>query len=340
MKVALSVLCFHPGAHGVRQLMADVRGQFSGGIKSMTISVFVLFAAALSAIGLLLFGSGARLDRRICRAIRVRIATAVATSLLIPADIAFAIYDGTAADSRAIAVGLVTINIAAVGVIVAMVSAWRIKQAPARHPRRILAIGAHPDDLELACGGSLAKLHDSGHEIHALVMSAGERGGAGATRQQEAASGATFMGTTSVSVFAFPDTRLAEHERAMAELIESAVRRYNPDLIMTHSGNDQHQDHHAVYRATLRAARNHSTILSYESPSVTADFRPSVYIDIEDYVDAKVAAIGKHRDQAGKPYMTPMRVRGGAAFRGSQAKVAHAEAFEPVRVLGSSLGDL
>src|SRR5690349_24956067 len=55
----------------------------------------------------------------------------------------------------------------------------RARSLATPHPRRVLAIGAHPDDLELACGGTLAKLSDSGHEVHALVLSHGERGGEG-----------------------------------------------------------------------------------------------------------------------------------------------------------------
>lgn len=72
-----------------------------------------------------------------------------------------------------------------------------------------------------------------------------------------------------------------------------------------------------------------------ESPSATPEFAPSVFVDIEDYVEVKVAAVAAHRDQRGKPYMTPERVRGLAVYRGSQAKVRTAEAFEPVRLLSA-----
>ena len=61
---------------------------------------------------------------------------------------------------------------------------------------------------------------------------------------------------------------------------------------------------------------------------------------VEQLFDVKVEAVLSHRDQGGKPYMTPGRVRGMAAFRGAQAKNVNAEAFEPVRLLGSAIGDL
>ena len=124
----------------------------------------------------------------------------------------------------------------------------------------------------------------------------------------------------------------------MVQAIESVLLRYNPDIILTHSGNDQHQDHNAVHLATLRAARRHPSILCYESPSATRGFDPSVFVEINDYVDVKVQAVEMHRDQSGKPYMTPERVRGMAAFRGSQVKRKYAEGYEPVRMLDWTIG--
>lgn len=227
---------------------------------------------------------------------------------------------------------LVTL-LAGIGLVMFAVSR-QISTEPSTRPRRIFAVGAHPDDLELACGGTLAKFIDSGHEVHALVMSNGQRGGDANVRPHEAKMGGAFMGLNSCRVLNFPDTSLSSKESDMVLAIEQSIARFNPDIILTHSSNDQHQDHHAVHLATLRAARQHSSILCYESPSATRSFDPSVFVEISDYVDVKVQAVGLHRNQAGKPYMTPDRVRGIAAFRGAQARSHYAEAFEPVRLLG------
>jgi LmbE family N-acetylglucosaminyl deacetylase len=212
--------------------------------------------------------------------------------------------------------------------------------APARQPRRVLAIGAHPDDLELACGGTLAKFVDSGHEVQGLVMSDGTRGGDARERSLDAQRGAAFMGLTGMTHHNFTDTELSRHSQEMVDVIEAAMARFNPDIILTHSNHDQHQDHQAVHMATLRAARQHHSILCYESPSATRDFSPSVFIDIDDYVDAKVQAVKMHSDQLTKPYMTPERVRGIASFRGGQAKRRVAEAYEPVRLLSTEMEKL
>lgn len=225
------------------------------------------------------------------------------------------------------------------GLILALVYNRLVVERTSR-PRRILAIGAHPDDLELACGATLAKLADAGHQIQAVVLTGGERGGNAAVRPLEARRGAQFLGCNAVFVYDFADTRLREQANEILSAIEMRIREFNPDIIFTHSANDQHQDHQAVYEATLRAARNHGTILCYESPSVTSDFNPTFFVDIGDYVDVKIESVRQHRDQRLKPYVSAERLRGMALFRGGQAKTRYAEGFEAVRSLASSLGDI
>lgn len=212
----------------------------------------------------------------------------------------------------------------------------------ARRPQegapRVLAIGAHPDDLELACGGTLAKLADSGFEVRALVMSAGQVGGDSSRRPDEARAGGRFLGADEVEVLDFPDTDLAGASQVMVGAIEHRLNGFAPDLVLTHSEHDLHQDHHAVHLSVLRAARRRSSILCFESPSTTRDFNPSVFVDITDHLDIKVEAIHRHRDQRGKPYMGADTVRGAATFRGSQSRTPYAEGFEPVRLLADLPG--
>jgi len=307
---------------------------------SVSVSMFIAISLALLAIASLVLGEEVR--RRVQRP-RALVAALVATSaVFVPLNlyVHVAVHDHRTPAARMTHWVDLLATVSVVVVLAAFAYKHRIPRVPAHHPRRILAIGAHPDDLELACGGTLAKFCDSGHEVHALVMSAGERGGNSDVRRDEAVTGGRFLGVTTVDVVGLPDLALAREADRMVEAIETAIRRYNPDIVLTHSRNDQHQDHQAVHLATLRGARRHSSILCFESPSATADFKPSVFVEIDDYVEVKVAAVGAHRDQSGKPYMAPERVRGIAAFRGGQAKAQSAEAYEPVRLLTSSGGDL
>ena len=215
-----------------------------------------------------------------------------------------------------------------------------LKVRSAREPgrsRRILVIGAHPDDPEIACGGTLARWRDEGHILHGLVLSRGERGGRGQIRPTEARRSAQFLGLDTVTVLDFPDTRFREVELEIMHAIESEIAHFRPDVILTHSAHDIHQDHQTVHTATLRAARNVSTVLAYESPSASLDFRPSLFVDVGEYLDIKIEGIREHHDQADKPYVASERVRGIAAFRGGQVKTRHAEGFEVVRALVEDL---
>jgi LmbE family N-acetylglucosaminyl deacetylase len=200
-------------------------------------------------------------------------------------------------------------------------------------PGKVLVIGAHPDDIEIAAGASIAKLHDAGFEVRALVLSHGERGGDADSRLTEAEIGAQFLEMDDVQVMDFHDTQMQNQAIEIVNAIERIIREYEPDMIFTHSRHDLHQDHQTVYESTLRAARNlRTTILCYESPSVTDEFVPIYYIDVCGYVDVKIEAIRKHWDQHKKPYMNPDLIRSKLNFRGNQAKIDFAEGFEVVRM--------
>jgi LmbE family N-acetylglucosaminyl deacetylase len=205
-------------------------------------------------------------------------------------------------------------------------------------PSRVLVVGAHPDDIEIACGAAMARMHDTGHVIWGLVMTQGEQGGDSSVRPGEARKGASFLGLDRVRVCSFPDTRLSEQAVPMIAAIEEQIALCKPDMIFTHSLHDLHQDHRAVHEATLRAARNQDTILCYESPSVTQEFIPTFFVDVSEYLDVKIESIKEHWDQRGKPYVQSERVKGVAVFRGGQAKLRCAEAFEVVRANFSRIG--
>ncbi|MGQ0842309.1 PIG-L deacetylase family protein [Actinokineospora sp.] len=271
------------------------------------------------------------LRRRVRRPTRVLLAVAGCVAVLLPANLYYATRSGGGFTAEPL-VSLATLL--ALGGLGLLVHRNRIERTGVARPRRVLAVGAHPDDVELGCGATLAKLVDAGHEVRALVLSSGERGGDGTTRPAEVSAAGRLLGLAGVDVLSFPDTRLGEHENGLVEAIERVLDRFNPDIVLTHSGNDQHQDHRAVHLATLRAARRHSSILCYESPSATPEFRPSMFVDVEEHLGVKVAAVAAHRDQRGKPYMGAEQVQGLAMFRGAQAKVRHAEGYEPVRFLG------
>jgi LmbE family N-acetylglucosaminyl deacetylase len=297
-----------------------------------------VFATGLAVLLILVLPSRSRIARSWQRPVQLRWLVAALSVPLLVLDLGL-IALGRAGQSAAY-LPVVTLNVAVVIGLAIWIGTNRITVSLTRLPRRILAVGAHPDDIELACGATLAKFVDSGHEVHALVMTHGSTGGDEVTRVAEANAAAQFLGLTALKVMDFPDSRLPEYGKEMIDAIEALLLRLNPDIVLTHSAHDRHQDHHAVHMATVRAARTHPAVLSYESPSVTDEFTPRFYVDIDQYVDVKADSVRIHQSQKDRPYARPEQVKALALLRGRQGTVKNAEAFETVRMLDSQLRDL
>lgn len=198
-----------------------------------------------------------------------------------------------------------------------------------RQKKVVLAIGAHPDDIELGCGGTLAKFVESGYDVHGLVASVGENGNPSKkiNRKTEAEKAARVLGLKSVEVLNFKDTEFKNQLNEIKLEIEKAITKTNAQLVITQSPHDIHQDHRTIFEATKIAARNVGTILCFEDVSTEPHFDANYFIDITDYLDDKLKAISLHRTQKAKSYMQPNKIRGRALHRGMQSGVQFAEAF-------------
>ena len=172
---------------------------------------------------------------------------------------------------------------------------------------KILAIGAHPDDVELGCGGSLFAHHAAGDEVALLVMTMGERGPQSLesrVREQEDAA-ALLQATLFWGGF---DDGCVPEGPATVGLIDETIRQFEPDVIYTHSPTDTHQDHRVTSVATLAAARRTPRVLMYEAPT-SKQFVPSFYVDITDHLELNIALDPRSRiPGAEKPARRP---RGG-----------------------------
>jgi LmbE family N-acetylglucosaminyl deacetylase len=91
--------------------------------------------------------------------------------------------------------------------------------------------------------------------------------------------------------------------------MEKYINQIQPDIVFIPSANDTHQDHRAVYRAAVVATRYIREVYIYQSPSTTTDFKPTVYVDITDYIDKKIEAVRVHTSQSAKIYMADRVVR-------------------------------
>lgn len=204
-----------------------------------------------------------------------------------------------------------------------------------RQQRRVLAIGAHPDDVEIGCGGALMKHRADGDVVSILTLSRGASGGDINARTREAQRAAALLGAK-LEFGNFTDTHISEGTETI-ELIEAAIREFRPTHVYTHAAEDTHQDHRAVHAATLVAARGVPNVYCYQAPSSTVDFRPNLFIDVTAFMKDKLRAIGAYDSQVSRsPLLQDDIIIATARYWGRYAGHVLAEPMNVVRQRDSS----
>lgn len=195
----------------------------------------------------------------------------------------------------------------------------------------VLAIGAHPDDIELGCGAALLAHRRAGHAVTMLVMTAGLGKSELRSRPAEQQDAAALL-QAKLLWGGFEDGWIPAGRPAV-RVVEDAIAAVGAEIIYTHGPGDSHQDHRAVAAATAAAARKTRRVLCYESPT-SVGFSPTHFVDVEDLVDAKIGLVRAHLSQVMKNGLVDLEaVEAQARLRGFQARVRHAEAFEVIRFL-------
>ncbi len=202
--------------------------------------------------------------------------------------------------------------------------------------RAILAVGGHPDDIELGCGGTLCTAVEAGIRIAAVFVKKGEQSGDPEVRMKESRDALDSLGVKDVYFGDFPDTEIPSCRKAI-DFLEQFYNKYQPDIVLTHTVNDTHQDHRQVGWLSVSAFRNAPKMLAYETPRVTSTFSPNYFVDITGCVDSKWTALKCHLSQKTKRYIGYESMVNLASFRGSQVGLAAAEAFEVVRFVEKRL---
>ncbi len=189
---------------------------------------------------------------------------------------------------------------------------------PGKPLRHLLAIGAHSDDIEIGCGGTILRLiqEHPGLEVHWIVMSAeGAR-----VEEARGSAQALLAGAASsrIEVHAFRDGFLPYQGAAVKERFEQLKAEVEPDLIFTHYGHDAHQDHRLVSELAWNTFRDHA-ILEFEIPKYDGDLgAPNLFVRLDETsVRKKIDHLLQHfPSQAGKHWFTAdlfcslLRIRG------------------------------
>lgn len=207
-------------------------------------------------------------------------------------------------------------------------------------PRKALIIGAHPDDPETGCGGTMLKLRQAGYEVVAVYMTKGERGIQGksldesaAIRVEEAQNACQILGARPVFMTQIDGDTHINKERYLE--MRELIKQENPDIVFTHWPIDSHPDHRVcsllVYDAWRRLGYKFDLYyFEVMSGTQTQLFSPTDYVNITDVAKQKREACLCHKSQNMESlyndWHTPME-----QFRGLEFRCKHAEAFIHLR---------
>lgn len=210
--------------------------------------------------------------------------------------------------------------------------------------KKILAIGAHFDDIEIGAGGFLALEHDHGSIIKTIVVADGDydslegqkiRTKSIARDEGMRALAHLRLDETKSECLGYPETQIP-YDKEIICVLEKIINDFNPDFILTHWPHDTHQDHINTAMSVIAAARYRCSLLMWEPifPSgrfSTIPFTPQLYVDVSGYIENKIKALESHESQVRK--FTELNVKwiegivARAKFRGFECQSDYAETF-------------
>jgi len=223
---------------------------------------------------------------------------------------------------------------------------------------KVLAIGCHPDDLEIACAGTLRKYVEQGAEVHMCHVANGNQGHViiepdplREIRTREAERAGEIIGAKQVINLDINDMEVNSHNFQTMDAMADVVRSVRPDVIITHNNDDYMTDHvetsllatNGSFCSGLghrpRAFEAYSSFIPvfFMDTLAGVNFQPTHYVDITNQIDTKIKALECHESQ-----LKWMRehdnidfadmVRTCSKYRGYQCGVAYAEGFRPYNV--------
>ena len=202
-------------------------------------------------------------------------------------------------------------------------------------PKRdiVLAIGAHPDDVEVGVGGILVAHRKAGDPVAILTLTRGARGGGIKVAWSEASASAGLIGAR-LLMEDVPELEL--RPEFAIEVIAKAIAEITPTIIYVNSKNDRHQDHRTAFEAALAAAGSVNTIVSYQGSTATVDFHPNRFVTIDDVMDAKLAMLGCFAAGTERPpFLEPDFALATARY---WSRFGHGRYCEPLEIVREAVG--
>lgn len=197
---------------------------------------------------------------------------------------------------------------------------------------KVLAFGAHPDDIEVGMGGTIVQYAKNKYNVLMVVATVPNKK---EVRQKESENAAKILGAELIILDIKPDEMIFSRE--LVRGFDEVIRKYSPDIVYTHWNHDSHQDHVAVANAVIASTRkNNCSLYMYEQTIpggiVPYGFRMQSFVDISETIDTKIDSVTAHKSQVGiNGEWWLYGIKGRAMYRGYQINVNYAEAFEVVK---------
>lgn len=210
----------------------------------------------------------------------------------------------------------------------------------------VLAVGAHPDDVEIGCGGTIARLAAAGRTVGVVDLTAGELGtrGTALARAAEAEAAAAALGVEWRTCLELPDGGLDAGNEAQRQAVVSALRSAAPKAVLVHHPDDPHPDHGAAaalvraacflagverWNPRLGEASRPTLVLGYPGPRQL--LAPAIVVDVTAWYEAKRRALQAHRSQFDPDRGAPTHIASGhflAAIEGRDRAAGNTAGYE------------
>jgi LmbE family N-acetylglucosaminyl deacetylase len=198
---------------------------------------------------------------------------------------------------------------------------------------KVVCIGAHPDDIEIGCGGTVARHVAQGDEVYFIVLTSGGSGaGTTTTREAEQKKSCEILGVKELFLLRYTDTAIPNTFETILK-VEEVINKIKPDRVYTHFHSEIHQDHRTVNSVSISACRNIKQILMYEGPSTHSNFQVNFWVNIDGFAQKKIDSIKAHASEGAKEILKIDAIMGMNTFRGYQARSTFAEGFVAFRYL-------
>lgn len=201
--------------------------------------------------------------------------------------------------------------------------------------RRVLFIGAHPDDIELGCGGLIH--HILPHtDLLCVTLSDNQKNPLLSSLVEEHYNSMAVLGVPREKVMLgqFETRRFPHLRQEILEYMIGLNRSFKPDIVFVHTKSDIHQDHGTITEEALRAFRG-VTVLGYDVLRSSYGFFPSFLVEItEEDVECKVRALAEYKTYATKYYFNDSITRATMVRHGALCERPFAEGFDILRIVG------